>query len=86
MVPPSNMYVGLDVDFSEYHLALLKGHMIRFDMTAVTLGCKQGFLGRKSRVWVLFLGEFLWPFENKGLAVCGCLVPEPRLAEAAVKR
>ena len=75
------------MDFSKYHLTLLKGHVVHFDMMAVTLGHKQVFLGRKSKVWILFSGEFLLqPFENRNLGVCGCSVPELWLARAAVKR
>lgn len=87
MSPFSKTYMDRSVDFSRYHLALQKGHVIiHFDMMAVTLGHKQVFLGRKSKVWILFWGEFLLqPFGNRNLAVCGCSVPELWLARAAVK-
>lgn len=86
MFPLSKTYTDLYVDFSDYHLTLLKGHVIHFGMMAVALGHKQAFLRRTSKVWVLFLGEFLLqPFENRNLGVCGCLVPELWLARAAVK-
>lgn len=87
MFPLSKTYVNLYVDFSEYHLALLKGHVIHFDVMAVTLGHKQVFLGRKSKVWVLFSRKFLLqPFEKRNLGVCGCSAPELWLARAAEKR
>lgn len=37
----------------EYHLALLRGHVIQFDMTTVTLRQKQAFFDKISKLWIL---------------------------------